>query len=111
MSQDEFLNNFINNRLIYLNSSTTEGQCTAVFETALAGCILCLPNIMSFKDVFKEYALFHDVYDYEKLAENIMYILDHKNEFQSKVDNCIKFIKENYNKEIIETKMKTLFTF
>ena len=105
------LNDVLNNFLISVNSSKNEGQCLAVYETSLSGCILCLPNIMSFKDVFKEYALFHEMFDYQKLSENIIYILENKDEFIPKVNSCIEYIKEEFNKEIIESKMKELFVF
>ena len=105
------LNHILNNFLIYLNDSQDEGQCVAVFEAALSGCGLCLPNIMSFTDVFKDKALFHDVGDYKKLSENIIYYLDHPELIKDHNEKNIKMIREKYNSNIIEEEMSTLFTF
>lgn len=105
------LNNILNNFLIYLNDSQDEGQCVAVFEAALSGCALCLPNIMSFKDVFKNKALFHEVGDYKKLSENIIYYLENPGLIKDHNEKNIKMIREEYNSNIIEEEMSTLFTF
>ena len=67
----------LNKHIIYINSSLDEGQCVAVYDAALCGCVLCLPKIMSFTGVFKDFALFHDTHDHQQLAKNIIYYLEH----------------------------------
>lgn len=99
----------LNGNLIYINASFDEGQCVAVYDSALCGCALCLPNIMSFTGVFKDKALFHDVTDYEKLAKNILYYLNNPNKAEKDNEECIAMIKRDYNKEIVEKKMRVLF--
>ena len=62
------LNNLLNRFSVFVISTKGEGQCLAVYESALAGNALCLPKIMSFEDVFKDKALFHDLGDADGLA-------------------------------------------
>ncbi len=99
----------LNKNLIYLNSSLDEGQCVAVYDAALSGCALCLPKIMSFVGVFKDSALFHDIYDHEALARNILYYIDHPEIIKKHNEENIKMITENYSTECIESKMRELF--
>jgi len=99
----------LNKNLIYLNSSLDEGQCVAVYDAALSGCALCLPKIMSFVGVFKDSALFHDIYDHEALAQNILYYIEHPEIIKKHNEENIKMITENYSIECVETKMKELF--
>ncbi len=106
----EDLNNVLNNFLIYLNDSKDEGQCVAVFQAALSGSVLCIPKIMSFIDVFEDKALFHEVGDIEKLAEDIVYCLENRDKIIVYNENCINMIKKEYNQNIIEEKMVILFT-
>ncbi len=98
----------LNENLIYLNSSVDEGQCVAVYDAALCGCTLCLPNIMSFVEVFKDKALFHDVYDYKQLATNIVKYLENHDLAMTYNKKCSKMIKDEYNKNIIEKKFMDL---
>lgn len=98
----------LNKRLIYLNSSFDEGQCVAVYDAALSGCALCLPNIMSFIGVFKDKALFHNVSDHNQLAQNIMSYLQNKDLIIRNRQNCIEMIKEDYSISRIESKLTNL---
>jgi len=99
----------LNKSLIYLNSSTDEGQCVAVYDATLCGCVLCLPNIMSFSGVFKDCALFHDVFDSETLARNIIRYVNEPDLIFRFRKIAINLVKSGYSKEIIETKMIELF--
>ena len=110
LPQDEKLNRILNNVLISVNSSLDEGQCVAVYDTALSGNVLCLPHIMSFNGVFNNKALFHDVHDHEKLAENILYYLNNPNIIEQYQKKCIEMIKTNYSINIIENKLKYLIS-
>lgn len=98
----------MNENAIYLNSSLDEGQCVAAYDAALCGCVLCLPNIMSFVGVFKECALFHDIYDHKKMAENILFYLNNPDIVKKYRENCIEMIKQNYSINTIEDKLKKL---
>ena len=101
----------LNNFKIYINSSYDEGQCVAVYNASLSGCALCLPNIMSFRGVFKNKALFHEVNDYKKLAENIIFYLDNPQIASEYNKLCREMIIKNYNYQKISEDMKELFTF
>ncbi len=107
----EDANILLNNFLIYLNSSFDEGMCVAVYNAALAGCALCLPNIMSFVGVFKDKALFHNVTDYQQLAKNIIYYLENKNVITEHNIQCQEMIAKKYNYEKVSSDLKDLFTF
>lgn len=98
----------MNSTLIFVNSSIDEGQCVAVFDAALCGNALCVPNIMSFTGVFKDTALFHDIYDHKKLAENILYYLNNPDTIAKYRQANIDMISRDYSVETVESKMKAL---
>ena len=100
----------LNSNLLYLNSSLDEGQCVAVYDAALCGLGLCLPNIMSFVDVYKNKALFHDVRDYNKLGDNILYYLNNPDIIHNHNQQCIEMIKKDYSIEAVEQKLKQLLS-
>lgn len=103
------LNNILNNFLIYLNDSKDEGQCLAVYEAALTGNALCLPNIMSFKDIFKGKALIHEMGNSEELAKNILTYLNNRDLLKEYNEKAVIMTKEEYSKEVVDSKMKELF--
>ncbi len=100
----------LNKYAVYVNSSFDEGQCVAVYDAALCGCALCLPTIMSFTGVFKDRALFHDVMDYQKLADNIIYYLNNKDVADAHNKRCQEMILKDYSVESVEEKTRQLFT-
>lgn len=108
--QNDQLVTELNKTLIYLNASFDEGQCVAVYDAALSGCALCLPNIMSFVGVYKDSALFHDVKDSSKMAENILRYLDHPELIEQHRALNLDMIRKNYSTEVIEHKMQELFS-
>ena len=108
--QNEQLVVVLNKMLIYLNASFDEGQCVAVYDAALSGCALCLPNIMSFVGVYKNSALFHNVTDSNKMAENILHYIDHPELIERHIALNLAMIRENYSTEVIEYKMRELFS-
>lgn len=108
LPQEENLNQILNKTLISLNSSLDEGQCVAVYDTALSGNVLCLPKIISFESVFKDKALFHDIYDHEKLAENILYFINNPDIVNDYRDQCLNMIKKYYSRNRIENELRQL---
>lgn len=100
----------LNKMLIYLNASFDEGQCVAVYDAALSGCALCLPNIMSFVGVYKDSALFHDVTDSSKMAENILHYINHPELIEKHRALNLDMIRKNYSTEVVEHKMRELFS-
>jgi glycosyltransferase involved in cell wall biosynthesis len=110
LPQDEKLNRLLNNVLISVNSSLDEGQCVAVYDTALSGNVLCLPNIMSFTEVFNNKALFHDVHDHKKLAENILYYINNPAIIEQYQRKCIEMIRVDYSINTVENKLKYLIS-
>lgn len=102
---------YLNHTLIYVNSSISEGQCLAAYESALAGNVLCLPKTLSFVGIFKDCALFHDLYDFERLASNIINYLENRDLVSLYNDGAKQFIINNYNSLVIGDKMKKVFLF
>ena len=107
---EEKLAEELNKYAVYVNASFDEGQCVAVYDAALCGCALCLPTIMSFTGVFKNMALFHEVMDHEKLADNIIRYLDDPALVQMHNRQNIEMILRDYSVESVEQKTKKLFT-
>jgi len=111
VKQDEKLNKLLNSFLISVNSSKDEGQCLTVFESAMSGCALCLPKIMSFVEIFQDKALFHNANDAKKLVENILFFLENRNIIPEQNEKSILMIEKEYDRNTIEEKMKELFRF
>lgn len=103
----EKLQKNIQKSYIYINTSLSEWQCLAVYEWALAWCILCLQNIISFPSVFWKNALYHNNAD--ELAKNIIYIIENPDKYQEIVKKNQKMILEKYNYEYIKQELKQLF--
>ena len=57
---------------LFVNTSSVESQCIAVYEAAAAGIPLCLSDIGSFTEVFREHALYHRYDDAASLASNML---------------------------------------
>ena len=110
ISHDQLLPYLLKTK-VYVNSSLSEGQCLAAYEAALAGNALCLPSTMSFRGVFKDKALFHDLFASESLAQNILSYLENEEKRRQHVSICQTFIRENYNPELIYNKTKKLFLY
>ncbi|MEI8091666.1 MAG: glycosyltransferase family 4 protein [bacterium] len=91
--------------LLYINTSHSEGQCLAVYEAALAGCHLCLPNILAFPSVFGTNALYHATP--QILAHNIISVLNHPIH-EHRVHNQ-QLILEKYTYANIKQGTKDLF--
>lgn len=108
LPMNSYLNEELNKKLIFLNSSKLEGQCVAVYDAALSGCALCLPNIMSFIGVFKNTALFHEIKNYNQLAKNITLYIQNPNLIAQHTKECVRMIKIKYSPEEIEPKIKNL---
>lgn len=96
---------------ICVNSSYSEGQCLAVYEAALCGLGLCLPRTLSFKSVFCDMALFHDVTDHVQLAENIALYMKDETLLKQHNTKAIEHIRKNYSSAVIANKESKLFTF
>lgn len=94
---------------LYLNSSTQEWLCLAVYESVLMGLQTILPDILSFDQVFWENGLYYKQQDVRALAEKIIYFLEHKEEFIKKIKKTQKLILDEYNYNIIKLKLRKLF--
>lgn len=100
----------LNQFLICINSSISEGQCLAVYEAALCGMALCLPITLSFSGVFKDKALFHEVGDYEQLAKNIEQYYSTPEIIPRYQQACQEMIRNNYSSVVIDQQLKDLFS-
>ncbi len=100
----------LNSFAVCVNSSFDEGQCVAVYDAALCGCALCLPKIMSFIGVFSGKALFHEPTDSAKLAENLLYYLQHPGIAEGQNERCRQDILRDCSEAAVEANLKKLFT-
>ena len=105
--QPEDIKKGLQKSLVYINTSLSEWQCLAVYEWALAGNILCFPNIMSFPSVFWKHALYHNTP--QDLADNITNVLVDNQKYQKSVEKNQKMILQNYSYERIKEQLKNLF--
>ena len=92
---------------MFINTSISEWQCLAAYEAALAGCSLCLANILSFPSVFKKNALYHNVP--EQLASNIEYIIENPDERKDMIQKNSKMILKDYSFNKIKKNTKEMF--
>ena len=97
----------LNTSLFFINTSISEWQCLAAYEAALAGCSLCLANILSFPSVFKKNALYHNVP--EQLASNIEYIIENPDERKDMIQKNSKMILKDYSFNKIKKNTKEMF--
>ena len=98
---------YLRNAEILINTSLGEWQCIAVYEWALSGCVLCVPNILSFPSVFWENALYHN--SVEELSDNVILYLKDKEIFEQKIIANQNMILSEYNYTTIYWKLKQLF--
>jgi Glycosyl transferases group 1 len=94
---------------IYINSSLQEGQCIAVYDAALLGNALCLPDISSFRGILDDNYLTHAVKYYEKLAENIIWYIEHREERESHIQANREWIHAHHNYEFINKRIQEEF--
>lgn len=96
---------------VYINSSLQEGQCIAVYDAALLWNALCLPDISSFRGILDGNYRIHPVKDYEKLAENIIWYLEHREEREKHIRANRIWIHEHHNYEFIKKRIQEEFDF
>ena len=94
-------------RMIYINTSISEGQCLTAYEAAYAGCSLCLQNILAFPSVFHERAHYHSTP--EELANNILFILANPESENTSIEENQTMIRDEYNYTFLKEKMRRYF--
>lgn len=96
---------------LYVNSSISEGQCLAAYEASLAGLAVCLPSTLSFRTVFKDTALFHELFDDNALAENIMRYIQEETLRTEHIARARSFITKEYSQQAVNARVRDLFLF
>jgi hypothetical protein len=95
---------------IYINSSLQEWQCLAVYDAILLWNAVCLPNISSFRwEVLNGKTLLHKVGDYKKLADNIIWYIEHTEEKEEYINKWRKYIDEKLNYDFLKKQMQKNF--
>ncbi len=95
---------------ICVSSVISSGQHLSIYESALSGLALCIPDTMQFNSVFAGMALFHPLYNAEKLGNNILYYLENPDERGRHAKAAESFVRTNFTAAVLEPRMKTLFT-
>ncbi len=89
---------------IFVNTSSVESQCIAVYEAAAAGLPLCLSDIGSFTEVFREHALYHHYDDAASLKANMLHYYSDKRLAGRNAAFLKKFVKV-WDYEVIKRKL------
>lgn len=105
----EELPNLLDGACLYLNASTQEWLCLAVYESALMWFMPILPNIISFDWIFWDDGLYYKSWNIQDFADKIMYYLNHRNDFFDKIRRIQQKILKEYNYDIIKSEIKFLF--
>lgn len=95
---------------IYINSSISEGQCIALYDAAIMWNAICAPNISSFLGVLDGNILYHDNWDYQKLANNIIWYIEHPEEQRKYINANQKWIHDHHNFESVQKRIQEEFT-
>ena len=95
---------------ICVSSVISSGQHLSIYESALAGLGLCIPNTMQFNSVFTDMALFHELYDSTGLAHNILQYLEQPELRSAHAKRAELLVREQFTAAVLEPKMKALFT-
>ncbi len=93
---------------VFVHPAENEYQGLVSYEAAAMGIPLCLSNIGSHTTVFKEHALYHDIEDYGKLAENIVTSIKNR----SSREDSIKFLREhmkNWDYPVIKKQLSEMY--
>lgn len=91
---------------IYIQPSFSEWLCQTYIEACISWCPLILSNIPTFTDTAKDCALFFNPYDANDLAEKILYMINHLDEYREKSKKLAvefeKFWYDSFNKQFNE---------
>lgn len=96
---------------IFVSSVISSGQHLAVFESALCGLALCLPDTMQFNSVFRDSALFHALYSSNELGNNILKYLSSPDLIKQHNEAARKLIVDKYSESVTNQGMINLFNF
>ncbi len=94
---------------LYLNASTQEWLCLAVYESVLMWLQTILPNILSFDQVFWENGLYYQQKNVNDFADKIIYFINHRESFVQKIKKTQNLILKDYNYNSIKLKLQKLF--
>lgn len=95
---------------IYINSSFMEWQCIAVYDASLLWNALCLPKMSSFLWILDGKLKYHDQNDYEQLAKNIIWYIEHPEEKERMIRDNQKRIMNNHNYDTIKKSIQESFS-
>lgn len=93
---------------VFAHTAENEYQGLVSYEAAAMGIPLCLSKLGSHTSVFKEHALYHDIEDYRKLADNIIASIKSR----SSREDSIKFLQEhmkNWDYPVIKKQLSGMY--
>lgn len=93
---------------VFVHPAADEYQGLVSYEAAAMGLPLCLSSIGSHTSVFREHALYHEVEDYQKLAENIITSINKRDSREG----SIKFLREhmkNWDYPVIKRQLSGMY--
>lgn len=93
---------------VFCMPSKIEGQLLAAGEAASAGLPLVLSNLETLTEIYQCCALFHKPMNYNKLAENILSLLENP-KMAKTLGNMGRMKMQNYRPSIIYARQKKLY--
>ncbi len=91
---DEGVRKFYSISDVFVHPAENEYQGLVSYEAAAMGIPLCLSKIGSHVTVFGEHALYHEVEDYQKLADNIITCIKSR----ASREGSVKFLRQHMKK-------------
>ncbi len=104
----EMVASFIHGSNAFIHGADNEYQGLVTYESAAAGKPLCLSNIGSHTSVFNGTALYHEVTDHKKLAENLLRYCEDGNLRKEHTEKNKKLVQD-WDYEVIRKKMSDAY--
>ncbi len=104
----EMVASFIHGSNAFIHGADNEYQGLVTYESAAAGKPLCLSNIGTHTSVFGENALYHEVTDHRKLAENLLRYYEDDSLRKEHAAKNSKLVQD-WDYEVIKKKMSDAY--
>lgn len=104
----ELLASYTRDAFLYINTSTQEWFCLALYEMSMAGLFPIIPRILSFDNVFSDRALYYDPDSHEELAKYIIQVIHEKEKYHDLALKNQEYIKKEYNYDNIKNSLRNL---
>lgn len=80
---------------VFVNTSRYEGNPLSIGEAVSAKIPVCISNIPTLRSFYKDSVLYHNPWDYKKLAENIVSLLVKGKEKEARIEKAYNIIQSS----------------